>query len=143
VVSSICARICLTRAAAELGVVPGGGVALIRAQKSLDALKLPGDERFGVDIIRQACEAPLRGIASNAGVDASITVFKVREGKATEGWNAADDTWGDMFKMGIIDPTKVTITALQNAASVAGLLLTTEALIAENKKDEYVDEDED
>jgi chaperonin GroEL len=132
-----------TRAAAELGVVPGGGVALIRAQKSLDALKLPGDERFGVDIIRQACEAPLRGIASNAGVDASITVFKVREGKATEGWNAADDTWGDMFKMGIIDPTKVTITALQNAASVAGLLLTTEALIAENKKDEYVDEDED
>ncbi|MEQ1567229.1 MAG: chaperonin GroEL [Myxococcota bacterium] len=130
-----------TRAAAEMGVVPGGGVALIRAQAALDALTLTGDAHFGVDIIREACEAPLRGIAQNAGADASITVFKVREGSATTGWNAADDTWGDMFQMGIIDPAKVTVTALQNAASVAGLLLTTEAMIAEKKTDEYVDED--
>jgi len=130
-----------TRAAAEMGVVPGGGVALIRAQKALVGLNLPGDQQFGADIIREACEAPLRGIASNAGVDPSITVYKVLEGQPTHGWNAADDTWGDMFQMGIIDPAKVTVTALQNAASVAGLLLTTEAMIAEKLKDEYVDDE--
>jgi chaperonin GroEL len=129
-----------TRAAAEMGIVPGGGVALIRAQKALDALNLPGDQQFGVSIIREACEAPLRGIAGNAGVDGSIVVFKVREGAATTGWNAASDTWGDMYEMGIIDPAKVTVTALANAASVAGLLLTTEAMIAEKKDDEYLDE---
>ena len=130
-----------TRAAAEMGVVAGGGVALIRAQAALDALDLKGDERFGVDIIREATEAPLRGIAGNAGVDASIIVYKVREGKGSFGWNAADDTWGDMLESGIVDPAKVTVTALQNAGSVAGLLLTTEAMIAENKKDEYEDDD--
>jgi chaperonin GroEL len=129
-----------TRAAAEMGIVPGGGVALIRAQKALDALNLPGDEQFGVAIIREACEAPLRGIAGNAGVDGSIVVYKTREGAETMGWNAATDTWGDMYAMGIIDPAKVTVTALANAASVAGLLLTTEAMIAEKKDDEYVDE---
>jgi chaperonin GroEL len=129
-----------TRAAAEMGIVPGGGVALIRAQKALDALDLKGDEAFGVSIIREACEAPLRGIAGNAGVDGSIVVYKVREASESTGWNAATDTWGDMYEMGIIDPAKVTVTALQNAASVAGLLLTTEAMIAEKKDDEYLDE---
>jgi len=126
-----------TRAAAEMGIVPGGGVALIRAQSALDSLDLPGDEQFGVDIIRFACEAPLRGIAGNAGVDPSIVVHAVRNGDAAYGWDAADDSYGDMFKLGIIDPTKVTVTALQNAASVAGLLLTTEAMIAEKSSDEY------
>ncbi|MCB9689867.1 MAG: chaperonin GroEL [Alphaproteobacteria bacterium] len=131
-----------TRAAAEMGIVPGGGVALIRSQAALAALdNLPGDEHFGVDIIREACEAPLRGIAGNAGIDASIVVFKVRESAATHGWNAANDTWGDMYEMGIIDPAKVTVTALQNAASVAGLLLTTEAMIAEKKDEDYLDEE--
>ncbi len=128
-----------TRAAAEMGIVPGGGVALIRARGSLDALSHTGDQRFGIDIIREACEAPLRGIARNAGVDASIVVHKVLERDAAWGWNAADNTFGDMFELGIIDPTKVTVTALQNAASVAGLLLTTEAMIAEKKDDEYED----
>jgi chaperonin GroEL len=131
------------RAAAEMGIVPGGGVALIRAQKALEKLDVTGDEKFGADIIRQAMEAPLRGIADNAGMDASIVIHKVREGKKAFGWNAADDTWGDMYEMGIIDPAKVTVTALQNASSVASLLLTTEAMIAEKKKDEYLDEEDE
>ncbi|MEZ4241512.1 MAG: chaperonin GroEL [Myxococcota bacterium] len=131
-----------TRAAAEMGIVPGGGVALIRAQAALESLNLHGDQQFGVDIIREACAAPLRGIAENAGVDASIVIYKAREqDKPAFGWDAANDAWGDMFEMGIIDPAKVTVTALQNAASVAGLLLTTEAMIAEKKDDEYLDED--
>ena len=125
-----------TRAAAEEGVVPGGGVALIRAQKALDGLKLAGDAHFGVDIIRFACEAPLRVIAENAGEDGSIVVHKVREGSGSFGWNAATDVYGDMYEFGVIDPTKVTRTALTNAASVAGLLLTTEAMIAEKVKKE-------
>jgi chaperonin GroEL len=126
-----------TRAAAEEGIVAGGGVALIRAQKALDDLDLHGDAQFGVDIIREACESPLRCIASNAGMDASIIVYKVREGEGSFGWNGATNTFGDMFEFGIVDPTKVTRTALQNAASVAGLLLTTEAMIAEKvKKDD-------
>jgi chaperonin GroEL len=131
-----------TRAAAELGIVPGGGVALLRAQSALTAVKGDRDEHFGVDIIREACEAPIRIIALNAGVDASIVVHKVREGKAGFGWNAQSDTYGDMYDMGIIDPTKVTLTALSNAASVAGLLLTTEAMIAQKpEKDDAGDED--
>ena len=125
-----------TRAAAEEGIVPGGGVALIRAQKALFDLKLEGDAHFGVDIIIQACEAPLRVIAENAGEDASIVVHKVREGKGAYGWNAATNEYGDMYEFGVIDPTKVTRTALTNAASVAGLLLTTEAMIAEKRKSE-------
>ncbi len=123
-----------TRAAAEEGIVPGGGVALIRAQKALEAIKLEGDAQFGVQIIREACEAPLRCIAENAGEDASIIVHKVREGKDAYGWNGATNVFGDMFEFGVIDPTKVTRTALVNAASVAGLLLTTEAMIAEKRK---------
>ena len=123
-----------TRAAAEEGVVPGGGVALIRAQKALAGLKFDGDAAFGVQIIREACEAPLRIIASNAGEDASIVVFKVREGSGSFGWNGATGEYGDMFAFGVLDPTKGTRTALTNAASVAGLLLTTEAMIAEKVK---------
>jgi len=123
-----------TRAAAEEGIVAGGGVALIRAQAILDTLDLDGDQAFGVEIIRNAIEAPLRTIASNAGEDASIIIHKVREGDDAFGWNAAENVYGDMFQAGVIDPTKVTRTALQNAASVAGLLLTTECMIAEKKK---------
>ncbi|MEZ4319391.1 MAG: chaperonin GroEL [Myxococcota bacterium] len=122
-----------TRAAAEAGIVPGGGVALIRAQKSLDSLKLDGDRQFGVDIIRTACEAPLRIIAGNAGEDASIVIHQVRSGSGNFGWNGATGEFGDMIEAGVIDPTKVTLTALSNAASVAGLLLTTECMIAEKK----------
>ena len=125
-----------------VGETAGASADLEAAEAALAALEnLPGDEHFGVDIIHKACEAPLRGIAGNAGIDASIVVFKVRESAATHGWNAANDTWGDMYEMGIIDPAKVTVTALQNAASVAGLLLTTEAMIAEKKDEEYLDEE--
>jgi len=125
-----------TRAAAEAGIVPGGGVALIRAQTALDDVELPGDQQFGVEIIREACEAPLRAIAKNAGADASIVIHKVRDAAESVGWDAQRDTYGDMFEMGIIDPTKVTLTALSNAASVSGLLLTTEAMIAQKDEDE-------
>jgi len=128
-----------TRAAAEQGIVPGGGVALIRSQEALAGIDAVGDQRFGIDIIREACEAPLRGIAGNAGADASIIIHKVREANGGFGWNAATDEWGDMYDMGVIDPTKVTLTALSNAASVSGLLLTTEAMIAEKPTDEYID----
>ena len=125
-----------TRAAAEEGVVPGGGVALIRAQKVLAGIEATGDRAFGVGIIREACEAPLRIIAANAGEDSSIIVHMVRQGEGSFGWNAATGEYGDMFAAGVLDPTKVTRTALQNAASVAGLLLTTEAMIAEKKGDD-------
>ncbi len=124
-----------TRAAAEEGIVAGGGTALVRAQKALDALALTGDAAFGVQIIREACEAPLRILARNAGEDASIVVFKVREGDGSFGWNGATGAYGDLFEAGVLDPVKVTRTALQNAAGVAGLLLTTEAMIAEKSDD--------
>ncbi len=130
-----------TRAAAEEGVVPGGGVALIRAQKALAGVKAEGDVAFGVNIIREACEAPLRILASNAGEDASIVVFKVREGSGGFGWNGATGAFEDLFAAGVLDPTKVTRTALQNAASVAGLLLTTEAMIAEKATGDDGDDD--
>ena len=125
-----------TRAAAEAGIVPGGGVALIRARAALDDLKLDGDMQFGVEIIREACTAPLRAIAKNAGADGSIVIHNVMQGDKGHGWDAQNDTYGDMYEMGIIDPTKVTLTALSNAASVAGLLLTTEAMIAEKEDDD-------
>ena len=126
-----------TRAAVEEGIVPGGGVALIRAQKSLKDLKLnDSDEQIGVDIIRRAIEEPIRMIVQNAGGEGSIVVEKVRAAKDnTFGYNALTDTYEDLVQAGVIDPTKVTRTALQNAASISGLLLTTEALIVE-KKDE-------
>ena len=120
-----------TRAAVEEGIVPGGGVALIRAQAALKDLKLGGEAQIGVDIISRACEAPLRQLTGNAGVDGSIVVQEVRNGKASYGYDVATGEYVDMLKAGIIDPTKVTRSALQNAASIAGLLLTTEAMIAE------------
>ena len=123
-----------TRAAVEEGVVPGGGVALIRAQSALDGIKLPEGQQFGVSIIRRAIEEPLRQIASNAGVDGSIVVSKVKEGSGGFGFNAQTLEYGDLIKGGVIDPTKVVRTAITNAASVASLLLTTEAMIAERPK---------
>jgi chaperonin GroEL len=125
-----------TRAAVEEGIVPGGGVALIRAQAALDSLKLDGDAQIGVDIIRRACEAPLRQLTENAAVDGSIVVQEVRKAKGSNGYNVATGEYVDMFKAGIIDPTKVTRGALQNAASIAGLLLVTEAMVADIPKKE-------
>ncbi|MBK5188662.1 MAG: chaperonin GroEL [Gemmatimonadaceae bacterium] len=126
-----------TRAAVEEGIVPGGGVALIRAQKALKALKLEdGEEQIGVDIIRKAIEEPLRMIVQNAGGEGSIVLEKVRNSKDDKyGYNALTDTYEDLVASGVIDPTKVTRTALQNAASIAGLLLTTEAIIVEKKEE--------
>jgi chaperonin GroEL len=125
-----------TRAAVEEGVVPGGGVALLRAQPALDALKVDEEQRFGVAIVRRALEDPLRWIAGNAGQEGSVVVEKVRQGKGSYGFNAATEDYEDLMKGGIMDPTKVVRTALQNAASVAGLLLTTEAMVAEKPKEE-------
>jgi chaperonin GroEL len=126
-----------TRAAAEEGIVPGGGVALIRAQRALKTLKTQeADEQIGVDIIRRAIEEPIRIIVQNAGGEGSIVVEKVRGSKDDAfGYNALTDTYENLVQAGVIDPTKVTRTALQNAASIAGLLLTTEALIVEKKED--------
>ena len=122
-----------TRAAVEEGVVPGGGVAYLRALPALEKLEaeLEGDQRIGVRIVKRALEEPLRYIAANAGAEGSIVVQRVRELKTNEGYDAASDTYGDMLDKGIIDPTKVTRSALQNAASIAGLLMTTEALVTE------------
>jgi chaperonin GroEL len=120
-----------TRAAVEEGIVPGGGVALIRSQKALAELDVPEEQRPGVNIISRAIEAPLRFISENAGVEGSIVVDKVKSLKGSFGFNAATEEYEDLIKAGVIDPTKVVRTALQNAASVASLLLTTEAMIAE------------
>jgi chaperonin GroEL len=126
-----------TRAAVEEGVVPGGGVALIRAQKAVEKLEGKNeDQAFGIRILSRSIEEPLRQIVTNAGEDAAVVLAKVKEGKGTFGYNAASGDYGDMLEMGILDPTKVTRLALQNAASVAGLLLTTEVMIAEAPKDE-------
>ena len=125
-----------TRAASEEGIVPGGGVALIRAQPIIDKLDVSPEQRVGVNIIRRAIEEPLRQIAANAGVEGSIVVDKVKNGKGSFGYNARTDEYGDLLAQGVIDPTKVVRYALQNAASVAGLMLTTEALIAERPKDD-------
>jgi len=125
-----------TRAAVDEGIVPGGGVAYLRALSALDSLKVDTEQEFGVTIVRKALEAPIRQIAENAGIDASIVVDKVKNGKDAFGYNAADDTYVDMLKAGIIDPTKVSRCALQNASSVAGLMLTTECMIAEKPKKE-------
>jgi chaperonin GroEL len=128
-----------TKAAVEEGIVAGGGVALLRAGRALDSLKLEGDQRVGVQIIRRALEEPMRWIASNAGAEGSIVVARVRDAKSPdEGFNAATDTYEDLVKAGVIDPAKVVRSALQNAASIASLLLTTEALVSEipeEKKD--------
>src|SRR5689334_12024245 len=127
-----------TRAAVEEGIVPGGGVALVRAQRALDGLKLEdSDEQIGVQIIRRAVEEPLRMIVQNAGAEGSIVLEKVRSSQDNNyGYNALTDTYEDLVQAGVIDPTKVTRTALQNAASIASLLLTTEAIIVEKKEKE-------
>jgi len=121
-----------TRAAVEEGIVPGGGVALLRASKVLRDLKLGGDEQIGVDIVRRASEEPLRQIVSNSGNEGAIVVERIRENSNPNyGYNAANDQYEDLVKSGVIDPTKVTRTALQNASSIASLMLTTEAMVAE------------
>ncbi len=125
-----------TRAAVEEGIVPGGGVALVRALAALEKLKFDDDRRYGVNILRRAMEEPLRQIAANAGVDGAVVIEKVRNGKGAFGFNAASLEYEDLVKSGVIDPTKVVRSALQNAASVAGLMLTTEALVAEKPKKE-------
>jgi chaperonin GroEL len=126
-----------TRAAVEEGIVPGGGVALLRAQSVLDGIKADPEQLAGVNIIRRSLEEPLRRISENAGVEGSIVVDKVKNGKGAWGFNAGTEQYEDLVKAGVIDPTKVVRTALQNASSVAALLLTTEAMIAEKpKKDE-------
>ena len=120
-----------TRAAVEEGIVAGGGVALIRAQKALDSLQLEGDEAIGLEIVRRAVEAPLRQLANNAGREGALIVQEVKKRKGSEGYNVAADEYTDLIKAGVVDPAKVTRSALQNAASISGLLLTTEALITE------------
>jgi chaperonin GroEL len=120
-----------TKAAVEEGIVPGGGVALLRASKVLDGLKLGGDQQIGVNIVKRAIEEPMRWIATNAGQEGSIVVQKVRDMKDEEGFNALTDTYENLVKAGVIDPAKVVRSALQNASSIASLLLTTEALICD------------
>ena len=121
-----------TRAAVEEGIVPGGGVAFIRAQKALDNIKgLEGDEQVGVQIVRRAIEEPMRQLADNAGQEGALIVQEVKKRKGNEGYNVASGEYTDLVKAGIVDPTKVTRSALQNAASISGLLLTTEAIVTE------------
>jgi chaperonin GroEL len=124
-----------TRAAVEEGIVPGGGVALLRTMKAVAALKLTGDEAVGAQIIKKAVEEPIRMIAENGGVEGSIVIDKVMAKEGNFGYNAETDEYGDMMKFGVIDPTKVTRTALENAASIASLLLTTEAIITEKPEE--------
>jgi chaperonin GroEL len=125
-----------TRAAVEEGIVPGGGVVYLRAAKAVDSLKLEGDEMVGARIIKKALEEPIRQIAENAGVEGAIVIDKVFGKDVNYGYNAETEQYGDMVKMGVVDPTKVCRTALQNAASIAGLLLTTEAIIADKPEKE-------
>jgi chaperonin GroEL len=126
-----------TRAAVEEGIVPGGGVALVRAIPALEKLKLEDDEKIGVSIVKRALEEPLRTIAQNAGFEGAIVIGKVRESKDPNfGFNAATEEYSDMISAGILDPAKVTRSALQNAASISSLMLTTEALVAEIPEDE-------
>jgi chaperonin GroEL len=125
-----------TRAAVEEGVVPGGGVALVRCLKALEKGEWFEGEKFGVEIVRRALEEPLRQIVGNGGLEGSVIVNKVKEGKDAYGFNAASGAYEDLIAAGVIDPTKVTRTALQNAASVASLMLTTEALVAERPKED-------
>jgi chaperonin GroEL len=120
-----------TRAAVEEGIVAGGGVALLRCLPILEAMKLKGDEQIGVDIVKRAIEEPLRALATNAGVEGSIVVQEVKKRKGNEGYNVTSAEYEDLVKAGVVDPTKVTRTALQNASSIAGLLLTTECLVTE------------
>jgi len=126
-----------TRAAVEEGIVAGGGVAFLRARQSIQNLKGANhDQDAGIKIVMRALEEPMRQIVANAGAEPSVVLNKVLEGKGNFGYNAATDQYGDLVEMGVLDPTKVTRYALQNAASVAGLILTTDAMVAELPKDE-------
>ena len=125
-----------TRAAVEEGIVPGGGVAYLRALKDLKKAKFPGEEQLGANLIIRALEEPTRQIANNGGFEGSVVVQRVMEGEGSFGFNAETGSYEDLMKAGIVDPTKVTRFALQNAASVAGLLMTTEATVAEKPKKE-------
>ena len=125
-----------TRAAVEEGIVPGGGVALLRCVDALDKMKLSGDEQIGVEIVRRALEEPIRQIANNAGLEGSVVVNKVKELKMNEGYDAEKNAYTDMFQAGVIDPTKVTRTALQNAASIAALMITTETVVTDIPEEE-------
>ena len=120
-----------TRAAVEEGIVAGGGVALIRASKALDKVDVEGDEAIGVDIVRRAITEPLRQLAANAGLEGAVIVKEVESKKGNQGYDVANGKYVDMLTAGILDPTKVTRSALQNAASIAGLMLTTECLVTE------------
>jgi chaperonin GroEL len=120
-----------TKAAVEEGIVPGGGVALIRSLKTLEGLKADGDQQVGINIVKRAVEEPMRWIAQNAGQEGSIVVQKVKDGDDDFGFNALTDKYENLVGAGVIDPTKVVRSALQNASSIASLLLTTEALIAD------------
>ncbi len=120
-----------TKAAVEEGIVPGGGIALLNAQAALDKVDLEGDELTGAQIVRRALEEPLKQIAFNAGLEGGVVVERVRSLDNGQGLDAATNEYGDMVKAGIVDPTKVTRSALQNAASIAALFLTTEAIVAE------------
>jgi chaperonin GroEL len=124
-----------TKAAVEEGIVPGGGVALLRAQKAIEAIKAEGDLQVGISIIKRALEEPLRQIAQNAGFEGAVVVARVREMKTDEGFNALTDKFENLVDAGVIDPTKVVRSALQNASSIASLLLTTEALVSEIPED--------
>ncbi|MBL9113384.1 MAG: chaperonin GroEL [Verrucomicrobiaceae bacterium] len=128
-----------TRAAVEEGIVPGGGVALIRATASIGDLGLKGDEATGADIVKRAVEAPLRQLVANAGGEGALVVAEVKSGKGNQGYNVATGKYEDLIKAGVVDPAKVTRSALQNAASISGLLLTTECLIADIPKEEKAD----
>ena len=130
-----------TRAAIAEGVLPGGGTALLKAKKVLDGLELPGDQQFGVELMRAVCEKPVRTIAQNGGLDGAVVARKALAGKSPNfGFNALTNEYGDMFEFGVVDPTKVTRSALQNAVSVAAMLLTTDCLITEAKKEEDKDQ---
>jgi chaperonin GroEL len=125
-----------TRAAVEEGIVPGGGITLLRAAKALAKVELTGDEAIGVEMVRKALEEPVRQIATNAGAEGSLVVEQILKGAMDVGYNAATDKYEDMLKAGIVDPTKVARSALQNAGSVAALFLTTEAVITEKPEKE-------
>ncbi|HTP42783.1 MAG TPA: TCP-1/cpn60 chaperonin family protein, partial [Nitrospiria bacterium] len=120
-----------TKAAVEEGIIPGGGVALLRCLPAVDKLKLEGDQQVGVTILKRALEEPIRQIVENAGFEGSVVVERVKKEKTSSGFDAAAETYCDLIEAGIIDPTKVTRTALQNAASVASLMLTTEVMVAD------------
>ena len=125
-----------TRAASQEGIVPGGGVALVRTIAALDKFKLEGDEKIGVDIVKRAIEEPLRQIAENAGLEGSVVAQRIKQEKTNIGYDVNQDAYVDMIEAGVIDPTKVTRSALQNAASIAALLLTTEAIITDKPEKE-------